>query len=329
MGRATSGNGCARTISFVRMTPKKLMALASLVLATSCSYRRHVAVTPVPEPLRRSVVVGTDTISYELAGDTLANKPTVVLIHGFGAAMESWSDIQPMIAARYPVLRMDLKGFGMSSKPKDDKYSARDQADVVIGVLRALDQRRVVVIGHSFGGAVTFATYLKLRAEGDSRIVGLGFIDPGLYEQPLPFFIDALRSSITRWLMFTFTTPDWRADVVLRRVYANDSVRTAERVRRYAKFMDLPGAHHSFARTAEQIVPPDAAELEAQLKTISVPTIAIWGEEDSIVPIKYGRRLRGDVPGIQFFALPKTGHAPQEERPAETATRILEFLGKL
>ena len=73
---------------------------------------------------------------------------------------------------------------------------------------------------------------------------------------------------------------------MLRKVYANDSVRTPERVRRYAKFMDLPGAHHSFAETAEQIVPPDAAELEAQLKTISVPVLAIWGEEDEIVPLR-------------------------------------------
>src|SRR5215211_7357902 len=103
------------------MSVRKLAAIVSIGLLTSCSYRRHVAVTPVPEPLRRSVVVGVDTIRYELAGDTLSSRPTVVLIHGFGAAMESWSDIQPLIAARYPVLRIDLKGFGMSSKPKDDK----------------------------------------------------------------------------------------------------------------------------------------------------------------------------------------------------------------
>lgn len=299
------------------------------ILLAGCSYRRHVAVTPVPEPIRQYVVVGTDTVSYELSGDTRSNRPTVVLIHGFGAAMESWSDIQPMIAARYPVLRLDLKGFGMSSKPEDDKYSARDQAAIVAGVLRGLDTRRVVIVGHSFGGSVTFATYLKLRAEGDSRIVGLGFIDAGVYEQPLPFFIEALQSKITRWLMFTFTTADWRADIVLRRVYANDSVRTPERVRRYAKFMDLPGAHHSFAETAEQIVPPDAAAFEAQLQTINVPTLAIWGEEDKIVPIRYGRRLRSDVPGVQFFAFPATGHAPQEERPAETAARLLAFLDAL
>src|SRR4051812_42416054 len=307
---------------------KKLSA-ASLLLLAACSYRRHVAVTPVPEPARQSVVIGTDTISYERSGDSLSGRPTVVMLHGFGAAMESWSDIQPAIAAQYPVLRVDLKGFGMSSKPKDDRYSARDQADVVAGVLRSLSVRRAVIVGHSFGGAVAFATYLKLGAEGDQRIVGLAFIDPAVYDQQLPFFIAALQSSITRWLMFHFTTPDWRADVVLRQVYANDSVRTAERVRRYSKFMDLPGAHHSFAKTAEQIVPPDAAAFEAQLKTISVPTLSIWGEDDRIVPIKYAHRMRQDVPGIQFFAFPRTGHAPQEEQPAATAARLLAFLNAL
>ena len=251
------------------------------------------------------------------------------MIHGFGAAMESWSDIQPLIAARYPVLRVDLKGFGMSSKPGEDRYSARDQAEVMAGLLRALDVRRAVIVGHSFGGAVTFATYLKLRAEGDRRIVGLAFIDPGLYQQPLPFFISALQSRMTRWLMFHFTTSDWRADVVLRKVYANDSVRTPERVRRYSRFMNLPGAHHSFAKTAEQIVPPDAAQLEALLKTIDVPALAIWGERDEIVPLTYGFRFRKDVPAAEFFAFPNTGHAPHEERPAETAARLLAFLDRL
>jgi pimeloyl-ACP methyl ester carboxylesterase len=307
----------------------RILKVVLLVLAAGCSYRRHVDVTPVPEPSRRMVVVGVDTISYELTGDTLSGRPTVVMLHGFGAAMESWSDIMPTVAARYPVLRMDLKGFGLSSKPKDGRYSAKDQAEVVAGVLRALDKRRVVIVGHSFGGAVTFATYLRLRAENDRRIVALGFIDPGVYDQPLPFFIAALRSSFTRWLMFTFTTPDWRADFTLRRVYHEDSVRTAERIRRYSKYMDLPGAHHSFAKTAEQIVPPDAADLEAQLKTIAVPTLAIWGEEDKLVPIRYGFRFRTDVPGVRFFGFSGVGHAPQEESPMETARRLLEFLDRL
>ena len=48
-----------------------------------------------------------------------------------------------------------------------------------------------------------------------------------------------------------------------------------------------------------------------------------------IVPIKYAYRMRQDVPGIQFLAFPKTGHAPQEERPSETAARLLLFLSAI
>jgi pimeloyl-ACP methyl ester carboxylesterase len=305
------------------------LAAGTLLAAGACSYRLHVATTPVAEPVRREIEAAGARIAYELSGDTGSARPTVVLLHGFGAALESWSDIQPMIAAEFPVLRIDLKGFGMSEKPRDGRYAAVDQAEVVAGVLRGLGLKKVVVVGHSFGGAVTFATYLRLRAEKDDRIVALAFIDPGVYDQPLPFFISTLRSEFTRWLMYTFTTADWRAETVLRRVYAHDSVMTPERVRRYAKYMDLPGAHYAFEQTAEQIVPPNAAELEARLKTIAVPTLAIWGGDDTIVPLRYARRFRADVPGVEFHVLPETGHAPQEERPAETARLLLEFLRKL
>jgi pimeloyl-ACP methyl ester carboxylesterase len=302
---------------------------AMLVAAAGCSYGRHVEVVSGPEPARREVEAAGVRVAYELSGDTAAGKPVVVMLHGFGAALESWSDIQPAIAARYPVLRMDLKGFGLSSKPRDGKYAAVDQAEVVAGVLRALGVKRAVLVGHSFGGAVAFATYLRLRAGRDSPVIGLALIDPGVYEQPLPFFIAVLRSEFTRWLMYTFTTADWRAETVLRRVYANDSVMTADRLRRYSKYMDLPGAHYAFEQTARQIVPPDAAELERQLRTIDVPTLAIWGGDDEIVPLEYAYRFRADVPGVELHVLPETGHAPQEERPAETARLLLGFLDRM
>lgn len=307
---------------------KSVFAGALLVVA-GCAYRGHVESVVVPEPVRREVEAAGITVSYERAGDTTSGRPTVVMLHGFGASLESWSDILPAIAAEYPVLRMDLKGFGLTGKPRDDRYSARDQSEVVAATLRALGIKRAVLVGHSFGGSVAFATYLRLRSESEPRVVGLALIDPGVYEQPLPFFISTLRSEFTRFLMYRFTTADWRTQTVLRRVYAHDSVMTPERVRRYSKYMDLPGAHYGFEQTATQIVPPDAAELEALLKTITVPTLAIWGAEDDVVPLKYGFRLREDVPGIEFRVLDGVGHAPQEERPRETADAILKFLARL
>lgn len=307
----------------------KAILAGLLFLSAGCSYQTRVHPSPVPEPARREVVAAGVKVSYELAGDTLSGKPVVVMLHGFGAALESWSDIHPVVAAEYPVLRLDLKGFGLSGKPRDGKYAATDQAEVVAGVLRALDVRRAVIVGHSFGGAVTFATYLKLRSENDSRVIGLVFIDPGVYEQPLPFFISTFQSKVTRSMMYAFTTPDWRAKIVLGRVYAHDSVMTPERVRRYSKYMDLPDAHYSFEQTAKLIVPPNVTELEGLLRTIAVPTLAIWGGDDKIVPLTYAYRFRTDVPGVEFHVLAETGHAPQEETPGETSRLLLAFLRKL
>lgn len=303
--------------------------IAGALLLAGCSYQRNVHPTPAPIPVRREVDVQGLRISYEYSGDSATPAPVVVLLHGFGASLESWSDILPLIAAKHPVLRIDLKGFGRSAKPRDDKYSAMDQAEVIVGVLRTLGIRRPVLVGHSFGGAVAFTTYLRLRSEGDQRTAGLVLVDAGVYEQPLPFFISTLRNEFTRFLMYKFTTPDWRSELVLKRVYFADSIATPERVRRYSQYFDLPDAHYSFERTAEQIVPPNAAELERQLTTIAVPTLGIWGAEDTVIPVSFARRLRGDVPGVVMKILDGTGHAPQEERPLETARYILEFLASL
>lgn len=307
---------------------RKAILVAAVVLS-GCSYRRTVYPGPVIEPTRREVVVQGLSVSYEYTGDSATSAPVVVMLHGFGASLDSWSDIVPAIAAKHPVLRIDLKGFGLSGKPRDDRYSARDQAEVVTGVLRTLGVRRPILVGHSFGGSVAFATYLRLRAEGDQRTAALVLVGAGVYEQELPFFISTLRTEFTRFLMYTFTTADWRAEIVLRQVYAHDSTMTAERVRRYSRYLDLPGAHYAFEQTAMQILPPDAAALEQQLKTIAVPTLAIWGGNDKIIPLPFAYRLRRDVPGIVVKILDDTGHAPHEERPAETARHLLDFLARL
>ena len=135
--------------------------------------------------------------------------------------------------------------------------------------------------------------------------------------------------------MFHFTTADWRADVVLRQVYANDSVRTAERVRRYSKFMNLPGAHHSFGKTAEQIIPPDAAAFEAQLKTISVPTLG--GAVELKVPAgsDAGRKLRlrgrglpGNPDGDQIVEIEIIAPVPTDEAQKKAYKALAKAFGE-
>ncbi|MBI3042899.1 MAG: alpha/beta fold hydrolase [Betaproteobacteria bacterium] len=86
---------------------------------------------------------------------------TLILIHGFGASLESWHGVHPALSAQFPVVRLDLKGHGFSSKPKHDKYSLDEQARLVTAFINKLGLKRVVLVGHSFGGGVALLTFLQ------------------------------------------------------------------------------------------------------------------------------------------------------------------------
>jgi pimeloyl-ACP methyl ester carboxylesterase len=297
-----------------------------LALTTACAHA-PVSTSPAPaEPSRRSVDVGGVSVSYELTGPSAANAPVVVLIHGFGASMESWSDILPAIARDHRVLRLDLKGFGESGKPRDDRYSVHDEAAIVVGTLKALSIDRSILVGHSFGGAVAYLSYLRLRDDPTHRVAGLALFDAAIYDQGLPFFVVSLRNPILRWFGNTFTSAKWRARFTLERVFEVDSMVTAERVQRYAKYLDAPGSRYAFRKVAEQIVPPDADEIARMVRTIAVPSLIVWGAKDPVIDVSFARRLQIEIPNATLSIIEDTGHVPQEERPFESATILRRFL---
>src|SRR5690349_9797796 len=85
--------------------------------------------------------------------DGSADKPPVVLIHGWTASLHWFDRITPLLAGSYRVIRVDLLGHGGSAKPKDG-YSMEEQADRVAAALVKVGVRRALVAGHSTGGEV-------------------------------------------------------------------------------------------------------------------------------------------------------------------------------
>jgi pimeloyl-ACP methyl ester carboxylesterase len=253
--------------------------------------------------------------------------PSLLLIHGFGASLETWFDITPILARELRVVRLDLRGFGLSGKPKDRAYSPDEQAEIVAEFIEKSINGPVVVAGHSYGGGVAVLTYLKLRERqlGD-RVAGLVLIDAASYSQALPFFVAQLRNPLTRFVAENLTTSEWRTRHVLEKLFMDKSRVDEARVERYARFLRLPGANHAIAEVAEQVVPPNLSELSDSLKTIRVPTLVIWGEKDPAIPVAFAHRLARDIGGARLVIIPDVGHIPHEEQPAATAEAILGFM---
>ncbi len=265
-------------------------------------------------------------INYEIRGH---GESPALLLHGFGASLETWRDIQPYLEPCLRLFLLDLKGFGFSSKPNDGAYSMEDQASIVASFIRRNDLSGVCLVGHSYGGAVALLTYLALAGDdGANRVRALILLDSPAAKQKLPFFISPLTNPLLRPLLY-LVPKRTRARYVLRRLFFDPAKVTRDRVERYARMLNLPGSFRALVAIARQIIPKDPDSIAARLADIRVPALLIWGDHDEIVPLSQAELMQERMPNSRLVIIDRCRHMPAEEYPEETARVILSFLAGL
>lgn len=259
-------------------------------------------------------------VAYEERG---SSGPSLVFLHGFGASRETWNDVTPVLTDKARLFLLDLMGFGLSSKPEGVEYSIAMHATIVAQFMRSLGIQDVTLVGHSYGGGVALRTYLDHERAPIRRMI---LLDAAGYRQPLPFFVGSLRVPLLNYLILNFIPPDVRAAITLKHLFYSAEAVTRERIRRYSKYFDIPGAHRSYVAAARHVVPADHGDIVDRIPTIDVPTLIIWGRNDAAIDVGNARRFARDIPKSELRVLEHCGHIPHEEKPTQTAAAILEFV---
>lgn len=262
-------------------------------------------------------------INFEKSGN---RGPSVIFLHGFGDSLATWNDVRNTMSDEYQLYCIDLKGCGYSSKPKDCKYSVSDQAKIITEFIASYGLKRVILIGHSFGGAVALFTYMNFHNNPNNPIEKIVLIDSAGYNQKLPFFITILRTPIINSLVLNLLPSEFQAEYTLRKLIYDKSKLTKNKILRYSFFYNMPGSHNALVQTAKQILPDNHEGIIGQIKLINVPTLIVWGRNDPIIPLKNAFRFQADISNAQVRVIDNCGHIPQEEKPEETAKAIFEFL---
>lgn len=244
--------------------------------------------------------------------------PAIVLIHGFGAAIDWWDEIAPALAADHRVIRIDLIGHGGTAAPASG-YSIERQGALVAAVLDRLGVDRVTVIGHSMGGEVATA-FAGIRP---ARIARMILIDaPATAGTTFTILTDAYLTPVVGQLLSHFQT-----DEGLRRGLAQGFApgfavpeKFVADVRRLTYTAFRTAHDDSIAyRTAK---PP--YERIAALQPVP-PLLALSGSLDAIVPPEH-TKFYEHVPGAKIAIIEGAGHSPMVERPAKTLELIRGFL---
>ncbi len=69
--------------------------------------------------------------------------------------------------------------------------------------------------------------------------------------------------------------------------------------------------------------------LDERLKTMSLPSLVITGEHDSMVKKEESIRLAGELPCAELLVVPDCGHLPQEEQPEAFVFAVRKFLKRI
>jgi len=229
------------------------------------------------------------TIYYEHVG----NGPPLLLIHGLGGSRRWWRKNIDALARHFTVYTVDLIGFGKSKG--DHRFVLAEAAAALQRWMVQLSLPPATLIGHSMGGRIG----AELAVDFPGLLDHLVLVDTPI----LPFGHGYARQSVGM-LEALRTVP-----LDLFRILVADTLRTGPL---------------TTLQIGRELLKTDIARKLAQLH---LPTLVIWGERDTVVPWRLGQELARQLPQSHFVTLPRAGHAPMWEQPAEFNRQVLAFLG--
>ena len=251
----------------------------------------------------------------------------VVLLHGIAGSSQTWNALTRLLSGRYRVIAPDLLGHGNSTKPRSD-YSLGALSALVRDILDELGIARATVVGHSLGGGIAMQFVYQHPGYVERLVlIGSGGLGPDvgltLRLASLPGAELVLPVIAARRLL----APGDRVWSWLRKMGV-ESPRGEQLWSHYSSLSDGP-TRRAFLRTLRSVVDHRGQAVSALSKLNSrteFPVMAIWGERDTMIPVKHAYAAQQVRPDVRLEVLADVGHFPHAERPAEVAALIDDFI---
>lgn len=239
------------------------------------------------------------SLAYDLAG----SGPAVLFLHAFPLTRRMWTSQIEALAGSSQTLTLDFRGFGESDKP-EGPYSLEGFADDAVALARGLGVTQAVVVGLSMGGYVAFRLIERApdfvrglvladtRAEPDTpegkekRLALADRVEREGYGA-LRDFVDGLVGATSKKLR-----PQVAAGV--------------------SQVIGQPGPKPLAATLRAMAARPDS---RPKLDGITVPTLVMVGEEDTLTPPDSARVMADGIRGARLVILPSCGHVSNLEDP--------------
>lgn len=229
-------------------------------------------------------VKGLD-INYIVEGE---GEPVIVL-HGWGANINTVLPIVNILKDRYKVYALDLPGFGESEEPKEP-ISSFEYAKIVKDFIVDEGIEKASFIGHSFGGKLS----IIMGSKYPDMVNKIVLIDSAglIPKRGIDYYVKVYSFKSLRFIYKNFFF--WLKD--------------DKRMERFYKKFGSTDYRDSSGVMRKILVIVVNENLKDLLKDIKAPTLIIWGDEDTDTPLYMAKTMEKEIKDSGLVVLEGAGH---------------------
>ncbi len=235
--------------------------------------------------------------------------PVLVLLHSLGTSLHVWDAQAAAFAGGLRVVRLDLRGHGLTGVTPGP-YTIAGLATDVLAVLDALEIGAFHLGGLSIGGLIAQAVALQ----APERVTSLLLCDTARAIPPAAFWRERAAkvraegvASVADAVLARWVVPARAGSVMLHGLRA----------------MLLATAPEGYAGAAEAIA---ALEPGHGALAITAPTLVLVGDQDAATPPEAARALADAIPGARLQIIADAAHMAPAEQPEAVNAAMAAFL---
>lgn len=257
-----------------------------------------------------------------------AEKPWLLLIHGFPTASFDWWKVWDQLSEKYSLIAPDMIGFGYSDKPKSFPYSIMKQADLIQDLLTHHDINECHILAHDYGDTVAQELMARYHEGKSFNIQSVCLLNGGIFpESHHPLLIQKMLMSPIGFLLSKLLNQK-KFEKSFGSIFGSKTKLSSEELAEYWQLVSHKKGHriaHLIIRYMKERV-VNRERWVSSLQQFEPPLGLINGLVDPISGKVMVDRFKEIISKDNIWVMDKIGHYPQVESPVHLLDHYSEFM---